>query len=297
VTTKKALHEDLDAVDALMGKHFPLAKIEDEITVRVGSIAITAWIPCGFRDEILPRYQGFIWEGKGDFFVEAARDDDLGESLLIYPDVQIRSRPGRKIHYVFRWDFVARIDAEKQTASILIAPIGPAVCIDSLFRITTSFAAVDKGGFLLHAAAIATLQGGFLFCGISGSGKSTVAKMSQEKYDVITDEMALVEKIDDGYRIRGTPFWGQLQMSVNRSAPLRAVFLLSQASTSSVQDISIARAIPEFMKTVLYFGQNIETTDELLNVTLDFLGKVPIKTLSFVADRSMWEAIHEKFGK
>jgi hypothetical protein len=297
VTTKKALHDDLDAVDALLGKHFPLSKIEDEICIRVGPTAITAWVPSGFRDELMPRYQGFLWEGKGDFFVEAARDDEIGELLLIYADIQVRSRSGRKVHYVFRWDFLARIDAEKHTASLLIAPIGPAVCVDSIFRITTSFAAVDKGGFLLHAAAIKTPQGGFLFCGTSGSGKSTIAKMSEEIYDVMTDEMALVEKVDDGYRIMGTPFWGQLQMSVNRSAPLRAVLLLSQASVSLVQDIPLSRALPEFMKTILYFGQNFETTDELLNVTLDFLGKVPVKKLSFQADRSMWEAIHDKFGR
>jgi hypothetical protein len=297
MTMKKALHEDLNTVDELLGRHFPLRSYEDEISIRVGPTTIKARAPSGFREELMPRYQGFLGDMAADFLVEAARDDKLDEPLLVYTDILVRSRSGRRIHYVFRWDFLARIDTEKRSACILLAPIGPAICLDSILRIAVSFAAVEKGGFLLHAAAIALPYGAFLFCGISGCGKSTIAKISQDCYDVMTDEMALVEKVDSGYRVWGTPFWGQLQMSVNKSAPLRAVLMLSQASSSSVQDVPLALVLPEFMKTVLYFGQNLETTNVLLDVSLEFLSKVPIKKLSFLADRTLWEVIHAKFGK
>lgn len=294
---KIALHKDLDEVDALLDNYFPLVTTDEEISIRVGPTTIKARIPRGFREDLMPRYQGFLWEGECDFLVDVARDDALGEPLLYYRDIFVLSKPSRKVHYVFRWDFIARIDTENKYVCLLIAPIGPPVCVDSIFRVAVSFAAVDKGGLLLHAAAIASPHGGFLFCGTSGSGKSTVAQISKEWYDVMTDEMALIEKVDNGYRVWGTPFWGQLQMSVNKSAPLRAALLLSKASSSSIQDVSLTWALPKFMETILYFGQNLETADVLLNVTMDFLEKVPIKNFSFQADKTLWKVILDKFGK
>ena len=149
----------------------------------------------------------------------------------------------------------------------------------------------------MHSAAIATPDGAFMFCGVSGSGKSTIAKVSKEDYDLLTDEMTLIEKIEgDGYQVWGTPFWGEMQLSVNRNAPLRAICILEKAKANALETMSTSESLTEFMRTILYFAQNLELSQVLMNKSLEFLATVPLKKLCFLPEKSLWEAIHDHFG-
>jgi len=289
----KVLIKNLDQADQFLTSFFPLKTHTEEISLKVGPIAVRALMPGGFFDTYKPRYEGFLWGGECDYRVEAERAPDI--DLSEYRNILVQSRPGGKIHYAFRWDFLARIDTEKQYAYILLSPMGSPLCLDSIFRIVVSFSAVDNGGFLLHSAAIASESGAYLFCGISGCGKSTIARVSKDRYKVMTDEMSLVEKVNGGYRVWGTPFWGELQMSVNCSAPLKALLLLSQSPHIAIETVSIGEGLPEFMKTILFFGLNMKLSNILMDASLEFLGSVPFGRLKFLPDASLWEVIHDTF--
>jgi hypothetical protein len=156
--------------------------------------------------------------------------------------------------------------------------------------------AVQKGGFLLHSASISTSLGAFVFCGMSGNGKSTIAKLSSDSYEVLTDEMTLIEKVDGAYRVWGTPFWGEMQLSINQHAPLRSLFVLKKAPFNAVNTIPRTEGVTRFMQTILYFAQNIETSNILLDRSLNFLETVPLRELSFLPEPSLWEAIYAHFG-
>lgn len=291
------MHKNLDLTDEILRQYFPLEAFEEQIGVKIGPILIKARMLSGeFLEVLYPRYKGFIREeGAYDFIVEAARSLEL--DLSAYPNITVQSRAGGIIHYAFRWDFIAKIDLKNRYACILIAPVGTPLCLDSIFRIIASFVSVQKGGFLLHSAAIATQNGAFVFCGISGSGKSTIAKISSEEFDVLTDEMTLIEKVDSEYRVWGTPFWGELQLSVNQCAPLRAIFTISKAKVNSFEKISKAEGLTEFMKTILYFAQNLELNNALMDLSIDFLATIPFKKLNFLPDKSFWEPIHAYFNR
>jgi hypothetical protein len=144
---------------------------------------------------------------------------------------------------------------------------------------------------------VATDLGGFVFCGVSGSGKSTVAKLSRGTYDVLTDEMSLIERVEGGYRVWGTPFWGELQMSVNRSAPVRAVFLLTKAPFNSLSAVRASEGIAEFMRIILYFGQNLEVCERVLSASMEFVRKVTLRRLNFLPEASLWGVIRDEFGE
>jgi len=289
------LHEDLDQVDRQFARHFPLARWDEQLGLKVGPVRVGVRMPAGSREVLIPRYGGFLTDEPADFRCEA--DRSTGLDMSAYPNILTRSRPGGRVHYVFRWDFIARIDVADASAWILLAPVSTPLCVDSVIRIATSFMAVARGGVLVHSAAVATDIGAFLFCGISGCGKSTVGKLSRDRYPLLTDEMTLVEKADVGYRVWGTPFWGELQLSVNRSAPLRAALLLAKAPYNAVEDVPAGEAIMEFMKTILYFGQSVETCDALMNVSMDLRKNVPIKRLQFRPEATFWEAIDHAFRR
>ncbi|HOO21620.1 MAG TPA: hypothetical protein PL011_09570 [Kiritimatiellia bacterium] len=287
-------HLDLESVDRLLDPYFPLASFDEQLGLRVGSISVCARMPSGFLEILTPRYNGFMTDRDFDFHCEAARSDEL--DLSNYPNIVTQSLPGAQIHYVFRWDFIARIDLSKNYACILLSKVATPLCVDSIIRIATSFLSVARGGMLVHSASVMTDFGAFLFCGISRSGKSTVGKVSRDLYPLLTDEMTLIEKSGDGYQAWGTPFWGELQLSVNQSAPLRAAFLLSKSPVNAVEKIPLGEAMGGLMRTVMYFGQNLEVCNELLNVTLAFGQAVPIYRLQFLPDASFWEVIKNECG-
>ena len=289
------LHLKLDTVDDILDKHFPLKSFSEELNVKVGPIILNAKMPNGFIELLIPRYDGFLTEEEADFQIEVARSEDL--DLAMYPNIVVQSKRNGTMHYVFRWDFVAKIDTSKRTAVILLSAIGSPLCVDSILRISTSFALPEKGGLLIHSAAIHSNYGGLLFCGISGSGKSTISKLSKDIREVLTDEMSLIEKVNGGYNIWGTPFWGEMQMSVNKHYPLIGVLLLQKAKENYLRDISLSEGIMEFMRTVLYFGQNLETCSKLVDVSAQLLKIIPIKELGFLPDKSLWEVLDDYFGK
>ncbi len=286
------LHDDLDSVDRILSKKFPLNRFDDVLCIKVGSIAIQAQLPKGCLEVLIPRYEGFLWSGKHDFLVEAENNSNL--DLDEYKNILVKSRPGALIHYIFRWDFIARIDVSKKYACILIGPAGHPLAIDSIFRIATSFVAIEKGGFLLHSAAIISKGKAYIFAGVSGSGKSTIAKLSMDTKDVLTDEMTLIEKNADGYNVWGTPFWGELQMSRNAYAPLETVFILSQADYNAIVKLNTSIFIMEFMRVILFFGESYENYNTIINQVISFKDKVSIKELKFLPNESFWEVIDDK---
>lgn len=290
------LHEDLRKVDELLDAHFPLTSFDERLDVKVGNTAITVRMPQGFKEFLMPRYEGFLADGSSfDFEVEAANATDL--DLGDYPNITVRSEQGARVHYVFRWDFLARIDTINNYACILIAPIGTNLCVDSILRIATAFTSIEKGGFLLHSAAIKSGDEAYIFAGVSGAGKSTVSKVSMEREHVLTDEMTLVERCEDGsYAVWGTPFWGELQMSVNETCPLKALFILNKAKSNSIAEIPIGERVTRFMKIIMFFGRDQETFEKIFNATTQFIESVPIKRLDFLPEYSLWEEIHEHFS-
>ncbi len=113
---------------------------------------------------------------------------------------------------------------------------------------------------------------------------------------VLTDEMSLVEFTGDAYYVWGTPFWGELQMSVNDKSKLEAVFILSQAGENSIDKMSFMESVNEFLKIVLYFGQTIEASNELIDMSMRLVSNVPVKRLNFLPDISLWEVVDDWLG-
>lgn len=70
------------------------------------------------------------------------------------------------------------------------------------------------GGFLLHAASTISRGRGALFSGVSGAGKSTIISLARPHVMRLTDEISYIRKIDGAFRASGTPFSGELNMSV-----------------------------------------------------------------------------------
>jgi hypothetical protein len=164
--------------------------------------------------------------------------------------------------------------------------------IDAVLRITHSLVLAEQGGFLVHAAS--AIRGGqaHLFAGVSGAGKTTMSRIAPRDATLLTDEISYVRKTRAGYSAYGTPFAGELaRPGANRSAPVRAVYLLEQGPCNRIAAISRTDAVRSLMRHILFFAHDQEMVARVFDSVLEFVSRVEVSRLIFTPDARAWELI------
>ncbi|MDI6891162.1 MAG: hypothetical protein QMC83_09560 [Thermodesulfovibrionales bacterium] len=99
---------------------------------------------------------------------------------------------------------------------------------DALLRVIYSLWLVKFGGLMVHAAGVKDHDGAYVFCGVSGSGKTTIARLSEDKV-ILGDELIAIRSFNGLYKAYGTPFMGEfVSGGVNIKTDLRHIFLLKK---------------------------------------------------------------------
>ncbi len=90
-------------------------------------------------------------------------------------------------------------------------------------------------GLLFHSTGVDLDGCGLLFAGTSGAGKSTLANQwkALDKAVLLGDERISARKTTNGFQICGTPWSSSAGVASPESAPLKAVFILKQASQNA----------------------------------------------------------------
>ena len=189
-----------------------------------------------------------------------------------------------------RGDFRATWDALAGRGHIRQCP-NP-YSIDTILRITHSLVLAEQGGFLVHAASAVRGRSAFLFAGVSGAGKTTMARLAPPDATVLTDEISYVRRIGNNYKAYGTPFAGELaRVGANTSAPLETLYLLVQGRenrTKAVPKIDAARAL---MRHILFFAEEKEMVARVFDSVLEFVSRIEVAQLVFTPDSRAWELI------
>lgn len=149
-------------------------------------------------------------------------------------------------------------------------------------------------GVELHGCGVIDRDGrGRLFVGQSGAGKTTTARvwLADGDYEIVSDDRVIVRFIDGAWRMYGTPWHGEAELSSPLSAPLAAIHLLVQASQTELVALSSAQATASLFGCTFppfYDAAAIEfTLDALARVVAD----VPVRVLRFVPDRSLIDCV------
>ena len=136
-----------------------------------------------------------------------------------------------------RWDFKVKLETDGARRRGRLNYRGSGRCemnpasFDCLLRVLYATLLPRVGGMLIHSCGLRHAEVGVLFPGQSGAGKTTLARKAPDADDVLSDEMVAVRRADDGWRVHGTPFWGDFARGGTsmRSWPLRTVAFLAQA--------------------------------------------------------------------
>lgn len=240
-----------------------------------------------FIDQAKKRYAGFIsrrTDARFEFDVELASPGDIP----IDEDASVAWDSGRWL--LRRGDF--RAEWNPESARGVIRQTANPYSLDSVLRIVHTLLLAREGGFLLHASSAIRNGRAFLFAGVSGAGKTTMARLAPPDTQLLTDEISYVTRQADRYYAYGTPFAGDLgRAGVNVLAPVEVLYLLAQGPENSIQSIDKAEAVRRLLENILFFARDPELVEQVFQSACEFAARVPVRRLTFVPDARVWELI------
>jgi hypothetical protein len=236
------------------------------------------------------RYAGFV-ESSSRAPCDYEFDIDLGPprgDMEPEDDIRVLRAGGR--WRLERGDFCAEWDPA--TGRGRVRQSANPYAIDAVLRIVHTLVLAKKGGLLMHAASAIRNNEAFVFAGVSGAGKTTLARMAPADVHLLSDEISYVRREDGGYWAYGTPFAGELAKSgENMRAPLAAIYLLVQGRENRIAPIGSADAARGILTNTLFFARDVELVQAVFMAALDLAQSVPVSILTFVREPNVWELI------
>ena len=150
---------------------------------------------------------------------------------------------------------------------------------------------VIKGDILIHASGINHSGRGYLFSGVSGKGKSTMAKLwDSAGAKVIHDDRLIIRSSGSGYKMYNTPVYNNDEPS---ESPLDKIFLIGHGKTNEIIPVSGASAVSLIMANCIQHNWDPEIVARLLGSVSIMCTSIPAARLLFKPDRSVIDHIAE----
>ena len=221
------------------------------------------------------RYGRFSGSGRADYQFEVSeapgRREPFKPAIISAKDSLV----------VARGDFEAVLDLRSGKGTLKAAPTEQ--CLDAFLRSFLSTRLLGSGGLMLHSAGLVKNGRAYLFLGKSGAGKSTLAKLAAAAgAEVISDEINLLRPGKGGFRVYGSPFWGEMRADGRPGNwPLGGIFLLKKAKANAVRPCSKPAALKLLLRCLLNFDKTPGTAERVLENSFRLLGGVKFSGLEF----------------
>jgi hypothetical protein len=140
-------------------------------------------------------------------------------------------------------------------------------------------------GALLHASGLISEDLGWLFVGMSGAGKSTMAKIWQAAgKKILGDDRIILRRRNGVLRIYGTPWPGELGIASPDSAPLRSIFFLEKSSRNVIRPVPPMEAVTRLLACSFPPLYNKQGMEFILDFFSQVILKIPCYELGFVPE-------------
>jgi hypothetical protein len=189
-----------------------------------------------------------------------------------------------------RGDFRASFDLRVRRGHLACVP-NP-YSVDTLLRVVHSLILAPAGGLLLHASGGIREGRGYIFSGVSGAGKTTMARLAPPDVRLLTDEISYVRRSGDGFRVFGTPFSGELGIQGDDvSAPLAAIYLIEHGPANRLAPVAGPEAARRLMRNTLFFARDPGMVADVFSTVCELVRRVPVFRLEFLPDPRVWKLI------
>lgn len=161
-------------------------------------------------------------------------------------------------------------------------------------------ALLDSNGLVIHSSSIANNNSAYIFFGLSGSGKSTIADLSLKTHTVLSDDISTVQIKDGQTYVYANPLWGSFfrerhpdyQPNANEVKPLRYLIRPIKAPYNKLTPMSKTEALANLVAAsgwkcdAYYMNRLFSTCKQLVEGT-------NTAYLYFKKDESFLKELHE----
>jgi hypothetical protein len=262
--------------------------VTDTCTLSIADLPLTLSGDAALIAALVKRYAAFLLTDSAAPFV--AHLERTGHTPRATDD-----RP-----LVFRADgahftdpaYAGHIDLVQQRAALTLDSATPVEDADYFIRTLYALRLFEAGGLLFHAAGLVRRERGYLFFGQSGSGKTTVARLSRDAI-VLNDDLVALMPHAGQWHIHATPFSNPTQHAPTgpRAAIVSGAYRLIQDRTVYVEDLPPASAVAEIVASSPIVCADPARTSDLIARARQLIARVPVRRLHFLPDDSFWEVV------
>jgi hypothetical protein len=142
---------------------------------------------------------------------------------------------------------------------------------------------------MIHASGVFYNGRGYLFSGVSGKGKTTMAKLWDSiGAEVIHDDRLILRCNDGLFRMHNTPIY---RNDMPRVATLDRIFLIGHGNDNIMTPLREATSVSNVVANCIQHNYSQEMIARFLGSVSMMCSKVPVAKLSFRPDRSIIEYI------
>ncbi len=263
------------------------------LTLAVGGIGIRLLVnDSALADALRHRYRDFPAEGMIHMAVKVIYHPPQGQaltSLAASREAGIEFQGG--ILRFIQPGFDGYVDEAAGVAYLEFSSPYPQEEIEYFIRVIVALLAYQSNGIMFHAAGIARRGRAYLFFGHSGSGKTTVSRLSQND-KVLNDDLVLLMPGALGWVAYATPFWNPTQVQPSPcSAPVTGLYRLVQDRQVYLEPMGSGQALAELVSNVPVIPVDAARSLGLLAIGRRLLAQVPAYRLHFLPDDSFWQVV------
>ncbi|MFH1783021.1 MAG: radical SAM protein [Candidatus Omnitrophota bacterium] len=144
-------------------------------------------------------------------------------------------------------------------------------------QIMISRALADRNGCYFHSSGVDFEGKGLLFIGHAEAGKTTMAKLLEEKgADILCDERVIARKKNGQFRIYGTWDHSDWNKVLNKSAPLKGIFFLEKSKHNYLEKVKNKQIIiKKLLSRVVRPFVDKEWWDKIVSIIEALSNEVP----------------------
>lgn len=188
---------------------------------------------------------------------------------------------------------VAELDADRTTWTVYLEatkqngllglvplnyPLGPLI----MYYLTVRFDAV-----MIHSSCVTENGDAHLFTGVSGKGKSTMARLWFENgAEVLNDDRLIIRKENEKYVVHNTPMFYQDRP---RRAFLKNASIIHHAEKNNSVELTGAEAVSQLAANIIQHGYDGNAIAHHLDFLAAMVKKVNVFSLGFLPDHSIIE--------
>ncbi|MGI6338689.1 MAG: hypothetical protein ACOXZV_04835 [Bacteroidales bacterium] len=136
---------------------------------------------------------------------------------------------------------------------------------------------------MIHASGIHYDGQGYLFSGVSGRGKTTMAKLwNSIGGRIIHDDRLIIRNSGGEYRMYNTPVYHD---DFPLDAPLNRIFLIGHGEMNEMQQIKGASAVSKVIANCIQHNYSQDMIARFLGSVSLMCSVIPVSKLSFMPDR------------